>query len=191
MYLNEEYIKRNDLKIPLIVWSRRSSVFLRSQTTPYKWYILASRWHDPDNHPGFYDIALNSVLHDGYEDGVLLQNIDKFEKCHSDQYEKQMLHMVNFCKLSGLKAIEGKDHTMAAWQIFLMMYDSWMADHMDGDFFKLVGLSLDSKATRKSRMSAINQAINKVDKRGKDVWVYTMLPLVQDYSDWLVKLIND
>jgi hypothetical protein len=193
MYLHEEYIKRHNLKIPVVLYRRKSSVFLKSKEAPHKWGVLAFCWHEPDRHPGFWDVGFNDVVHNGYAERRLLKSRHKVDFCYSDDYEEVVWIMVNYAKEYGFAAVESGEQVLAAWQIFLMMYDSWLAEHMEPDFFKLVGESLDPSKPRDVRLRKFEAAQREliIDRTVNDVWMFNLLPLAKPNSEWLIRLINE
>lgn len=193
MYLHEEYINRKKLDIPLFLYKSRSSVFLKSKDAPHKWRILAFSWREPDRHPGYFVTDYTEVVHNGFDKGEFTKDIYNIDITYWDEYEGVVSCVVDLVKKHGYQAVKLEEQTLAAWQIFLMMYDSWLARNMDVGFFKTVGRSLDQGLTRRERESALREAQNLlgVDRRINDMWAYQILPLAKTRSEWLVRLIND
>lgn len=193
MYLHEEYIRRNGLNIPVVLYNHRSRAFLRSKDTPSKWRILAFYWHEPDRHPGYFEISFVEPVHNGHAGGKLIKDYMKPTMCYWDEYEYNVLKFVKYIQENGFEAIKPSEQILAAWQIFLIMYDSWLARHMDAGFFKLAGTSLDANLSLSRRMEAFEAAQSQlcIDKRTNDVWAFQLLPLAKSGSEWLVRLINE
>lgn len=192
MHLHEEYIKRHKIDIPVVLYKQRSTVLLRSQNTPYRWRILAFRWRELDNHPGFWEIFYNEAVHNGHEIKTLVNDVYKIEVCHWNKYESSVYFMISRVLADEFVAIEPEEQVLAVWQIFLMMYDSWLARHMGNGFFELVGISINSLLPRAGRLEAIDEAQRQlcIDKTINDVWAFQLLPLAKAGSEWLVRLIN-
>lgn len=193
MYLHEEYIKRHNLKVPVVIYANRSSAFLKSKNWPATWRILAFYWREPDRHPGFYEIICREVIHDGHEKGSLTECAIRTINCYWDGYEEAVQNMVRINQHDDFEAIKCEEHLLACWQIFLMMHDSWLARNMDEAFFKLVGDSLDPRLSLETRLARSEEARSQlsIHKSIYDVWTYQLRPLVHNESEWLVRLIND
>jgi hypothetical protein len=193
MHLHEEYIRRHNLHVPVILYRQRSTVFLRSKNTPYFWRILSFHWHDPDRHPGFWDVTYNEIIRNGPEINRFVHSIDKVDSCFSDQYEETVLEFVNRVRSSHFVAIPNEERVLAAWQILLTMYDYWLASHKDKEFFDLVANSLDSTKSISDRLLAYQQAKDKLSdsKPVLDTFIYNLVPLTRGDSAWLIGLINE
>jgi hypothetical protein len=193
MHLHEEYIRRNKLDVPVILYSHKSRVFFKNKSAPYKWGILTIFWHEPDRHPGFFEMKCASAQHDGYKDNKLVIDEIRSQWWHWDEYEKMLMKLIHWAKEKSLVALELREQILAAWQIFLIMYDSWLAENMDLSFFKYVGITLDPTHSLDEREAACKQAQTKLSghKEVYEGWTGQLLPLTKSRSEWLIRLIND
>jgi hypothetical protein len=110
-----------------------------------------------------------------------------------DQYEKFVLDTVQELKGGGFRATESEEAILAVWEIFLIMYDSWLARNMDSTFFCLVEQSTKKSASVESRIKAcaLAQKFLAIDSHVENVWTFQLLPLARYGAEWLTRLIND
>lgn len=192
MSLHEEYIHRHKLDVPVVLYNHRSTVFLRNKDAPQSWRILVLAWRDGGNHPGFFEVSYNEAIHNGHLMGKLVKDLIPNSTCFWDEYEACVLRMAQSIRKAGYSAVPTEETTLAAWQFFLIMYDSWLAETMDRSFFWLVEHTLRPDLPLEARHKACHVAQKQltVDSRVNDLWHYQILPLAKHGSEWLVKLIN-
>lgn len=193
MQLHEEYLKRNSLDVPLVLYNHKSRVFLRAPTETPMLGIVSVTWRAPDKHPGFFEMNFSSVIHDGYAEGRLIAEDISPQIWYWDEYECKLLWTIDQLKKRSIKAFETSEQSLGIWQMFLLMYDSWLAKNMDLTFFELVYKSLDTSLNVDERYKAFQNAQSKlaVRKAVHDVWLYQLWPLAKVNSEWLIRLIND
>jgi hypothetical protein len=195
MYLFEEYIKRHNLNVPLIYHNSKSTVLLKQKDILVSWKVLSFSWTIIPRHPSYYEIVLGQPVHDGYQPGLLIQNCRGYPKeCHWDEYDGQVKHICGQLKQEGYQAIVGREKALAAWEIFLYIYDSYLARLMDKAFFWFVEQSINADLSVSVRSNACRVAKKMVmDKDSKlaDALIYQIMPLVRDDSDWLARIINE
>jgi hypothetical protein len=127
MYLHEEYIKRNNLNVKIVVHARRSLVLLRNADD---WWVFSSFWRDPEGHPGSYKFVLSEVVRNGINSNwELLKPVyesNELNKITSDIYEERLFDTIAFVKNKGFKAIELEQQELASWQILLKMCENYL-----------------------------------------------------------------
>lgn len=187
MHLHEEYITRHRLKIPVIRYDSHATVFLRSKETPTFWSIMTVKWNGCHWHPGSFKITIEKPLHDRADN--LHQDFP--QEVYWDEYEE---HLLTFCQ--GLKcdfvAVSQKESELAAWCMFLTMYDSYLAKLSAKVLNKIAGSIRpeNSLAQRhldfmEARLSIQQEQYALVERLEKNI-----MPLTNKYADWLVELIN-
>lgn len=189
MFLHEEYIKRHNINIPVVLRVHRSCVFLKSKTSSMG-RILTLSWRNSTRHPGYFEMNYFNVLHNGCEDDTLIHPI-RFEDWKWPEYEFEILKMVEEIKQDYI-AVNSQEVFLAAWFAFLIMCDSWLAKHMNPHFFTLVEASIQSNNDSQSRKIVAIEAIQQLPEKSyaRDVWHMMMLPLATCESKWLIGLIN-
>jgi hypothetical protein len=193
MYLHEEYIRRKKLRVPTILYKRRSSVILKTSSPPYRWRIVALCWHAPDRHPGFFELRVSEPVHNSHDRGTkTMRDLKGEDVCYWDQYEETVLTFAEDSRKQGFAAVEGPEQLLAAGQIFLMIYDAWLARTMEPSFLLKVGEMLDESRTVADRLTALDGIIapTRSTKSVHETWVYQLSPLAHAGSEWLVRLIN-
>lgn len=189
MHLHEEYIQRNGLSVPLVRSDSRSTVFLQSNDSPGNWRVVTLRWVSCDWHPGHYNMRVFIPVHNGYRATMLA--LESEENIHWDRYEKFML---DYCTTARQKfrAVPSEEKALAAWQIFLLVFDSRLAATGPG-FLNLAANSISPENTLEQRALAVQAAkayLSLCDSDVLDHLRHQIVPLTEDYADWLVRLVN-
>lgn len=191
MRLHEEYIARHDLDVPVVRYDKRSTVFLKSKSSPCQWRILSICWKECDWHPGHFDVRYTRPCHDGYVD-ALLEDLLVSRHLHWDVYESSILELVEDLK-DDYRAITFEDREFAAWQFFLVMHDSALAA-VGSEFLSLVGRSLSQDLSLSQKTTLIDVGKSLLERRNLSIYdslVFQVMPLTENYAEWLVKLINE
>lgn len=190
MQLHEEYIRRHRLAVPVVRADARSTVFLRSVTSPYDWKILIIRWMPCESHPGHYCIRVFSPVHNGYRTHMLTCSVDQM--VFWDNYEPFVLDFVKSCRPE-FSAVPSEESILAAWQMFLLIFDSKLV-LMGQEFLTLVSRSIAPNLSIEERSTAVVAAKAQLRLLLPEVSEHLhhqIFPLADFYSDWLVRLIND
>ena len=186
MHLHEEYIKRHKLKLPLIRYDSKSAVILRSKEEPVFWRIIDITWTPCHWHPGKFIIKTLAPHHDNPR----MVRIFPTKEIYWDQYEDQVLALrdlrLDFC------AVTKTESPLAAWYVFLLMYDTYLVTLSD-QFKELVAGSVNSDsemtarrfAAQKAQLLMCSENVGLQDAYGAYMVTY------RNYADWLVDLIND
>lgn len=190
MRLHEEYIARHNLAVPVVRYDKRSTVFLKSNST-CEWRILAISWKECDWHPGRFEARYTYPCHDGYED-VLLEDVFSPRQLHWDEYEEYLLGLVSLIS-SEYTAVPYKDRYFVAWQFFLVMYDSALSV-LGPDFISIVGKSLAPDISLRKRDNLVEEGksyLKRCSPSTYDALMHQVVPLTTHYAEWLVKLVNE
>ena len=184
MHLHEEYIKRRQLKIPLIRYDSRSVALLKSEE---EWRIIDISWVSCHWHPGHFVIRVLMPRHDKGGSIRVFPN----RELYWDQYEDHILELKD--TWSGFHAIPKKESSLAWWYVFLLMYDSSLAQ-LSFDFRELVAASIDPDSEFLDKKIAAKRA--QLQMRIEDIcleeaWSGITHDYSPKYADWLVNLIND
>lgn len=196
MRLHEEYIHRHQLNVPVIRYDHKGSVFLRTKNFPYCWGVLGISWYQGRNAPGNFVISYQTVKHDNFMDRFFVPVPMWKENEHVlwDDYESRMLSIAKSTKNQGWEAVSEQERTMALWQMFLLVYDSWIANWagQDEEFYTLVEKSIRPDLDFNTRETAFRSARRRISTHPEIAYFLTerLFPLAQGHSKWLEDLIN-
>lgn len=194
MSLHEEYTRRRSPYKPLVLYEKRSAVLLKSTAKPYNWRILSINWIDHGYHPGHFEVSYSHIIHNGFEDGMLMRDISS-EGWYWDEYERNLLNYVGNIKKSGYDATFVEEHLLSCWEIYLILIDSWLSENMSLDFFDVVEQSLNTENSIDSRTELVNDALNSIEEKSEvvsDIWKFSVAPLARhQHTNWLADLVNE
>ena len=193
MRLHEEYIQRHKLKVPVIQYSERTTVFLRSSDTPSQWKIMWLHWKNLGSHPGYYEVVFGEPNRPSGFNFSFVKNLISANNCYWEDYETRVLSLVALAKSNKLKAITSEEKIFAAWSIFLSMYKIQLTKKMSESFFWLIEQSFRTDIEYNLRLTALRMAKRMLptDDGIENFLTNQLMTLVHDDSDWLVKLINE
>ncbi len=201
MHLHEEYIRRHNLNVPVVCYDKRSSVFLRSKNPVYSWCIFNVAWHDLDQsrHPGIYEFKLSQPIHNSFGDSCfrsMLQSDGKTPytcRVFWDEYYDKVMELVALFKSKQMVVVSAAERTLAAWQMFLTIYDGWLASNMRTEFYSLVEQSTRMDFDFNTRNTAFRKAYKMLSIRSSSVAGFLeddIMCLVRGHAPWLERLIN-
>lgn len=198
--LCQEYLKRNKIDGDFVFHCKKNTIFLKSiysSKNPYlySWRIFTVIWREQERHPGFYDFSLSQVFHNGIKNNIFLKQIEKLDMIFFEEYEKNILDFVQKIKKDGFYATSYNSQTLSAWEIFLIMCDSWFARNSDKILMSLIEKTIDKSLPISNRLEFQHKAeilLKKTKSPASDLWTHQIEPLLkQDNNSWLVDLIND
>lgn len=199
MYLSQEYLKRHGLSVNHAVYDESVNIVLRSNN--FQWLVLHGDWRDPTLHPGYYVFQMYKPVHNACENR---HNFRPFEPItdqsivYWDEFERFIDEWVKKCKLlqnRGFKVIDSqKEAELVCWEMFLYIYDKWLAENMDGKFFDLVLGSTLPDVPLESRRDNFLYASDMLEdfSLAHSALFNTVLRYAEKkyYSEWLAKLTN-
>lgn len=195
MRLCEEYFKRHSINdVPVAYHCSAGSLILRT-TDPSiwksRWILISIAWENHDFHPGKYKIGFNLPIHDGYLDKLLFTQFPPtIKKWH--EYEDFFIDWS--ANLEAVVPVVGLEEVfLAAWEMFVFSYDSWFNERPD-EIKRLLFDSLDKENTIHQRYQYCQHILTYLSTSHPEtlkVWKYNVLVRVQNYSDWLAKIINN
>lgn len=198
MYLSQEYLKRHGLEVRQAVYDETVNLILRSSN--FQWLILHGEWRPPTLHPGYYVFQMFKPVHNG----GLGYNIKTFEPIteqsliYWDEFERFINGWLDKCvtlRQRDFIAVEShKEAELVCWEMFLYIFDRWLADNMDSKFFDLVMGSTKPELSFRQRRDSYLYASEMLEEYSTP---YTTLQksILQyaeksNYSEWLAKLAN-
>lgn len=190
--LHQEYLARHNSQASLVLYNKKNVVFLKNDTL---WRTLLITWRDQELHPGFYEVRHSQVIHNGYEERMSFESLES-TSWYWDQYEPNIHVIAKQLKHEGFKAVPSKEQVLAAWNIFLIITDSWIAKNMDSHFFEKVEGSIRDDYSPEIRAKFLHEAQLMLASTGDtdliDIWLHQLWPLTKvQNSEWLIRLINE
>lgn len=192
MRLHEEYIHRHKLNVPVVRYDSTSQVVLHSKATPLQWRIITCRWrtHGSRPRPGYFEVCCKSPVHNGYYKEHTLIDIISPKSFHWEEYEGGILSIIDHLKMD-FEAVKEKESLLAAWQIFIFIYDSWLANNMNYGFMGCVSESVDFDLDLSSRQSAYKKSLSYLKgTEVEDAFTYQIKWWSGCHSKWMEDLIN-
>jgi hypothetical protein len=198
--LHQEYLERNHYKRPVVLYKQKTTVFLRSYYPKSgcfsnAWRVLTILWREQDRHPGFYEVAYSEVVHNGLENRNFLKQIQPSDIWYWDEYEKNLLKIVSSIKKDNFYATPSIETTLSAWEVFLIMADSWLARNTDSNFIECVGKTINHQLPLDVRLKAHANAqiiLKTIQGPANDLWFYQIQSMIKNQeNEWLVKILNE
>lgn len=192
MRLHEEYIRRCELDIPIIRYDRRSNLFLKTTSVPFRWAIFNIVWRPQHNSPNVFEFTRMEPVHNGLG-AFHCQDTDRL--VYWERYENEVCRIINDYKETGFQPVSNRYRSLMAWEMFLFMFDGWLAERMSPKFYQYVEKSITDTLDIHSRVAAFRSA-NKIlidsyeSERVVEMLTYQILPMANGHSQWLEDLIN-
>jgi hypothetical protein len=192
--LVQEYLKRINSKDNLVFHKQKFSIFLFKKND---FRILDVSWGFVDSHPGGYKVDYLQVAHNGYETKCILFELKPCSFWNYDQYEKNMLKIVESIKFENYKTSNVDGQIFLAWHVFLLSIDSWLSKEMnkiEPIFFNYLEKSMRLDYSFEKRLECIEKA-DKImlgyDPKVSAFWKHRIKPYTKNQDiDWLVRLIK-
>jgi hypothetical protein len=181
MRLQEEYIKRHNLKYKPIYHVKNANIILKSQ--PH--VIINIRLEDESGRPAHYIVSHLRPNHKGYLNGNYFL---KFKE-NFYQYEEYTSFITKCTKTCEFPLKFGQIK-LALWEMFLYCFDGWIVDEILKNFAE--------EATQPScpidkRTEAVSSFLNHLQMQHPLIWsIYNdeFRKYEIDYAEWLVDLID-
>lgn len=195
--LYREYLKRHNFKNTVVFHNKKTTVFLKSNKLfSNQWRILSISWREQERHPGFYEINYSNVVHNGIDGRNLLQEIYASDTWYWDEYEFKLLRLLSDVRKDGFYAPSDRESILSAWEIFLIMCDSWIAHNANLDLIKSIektinkNLKIDDRLKEQKKAQELMMRLQ--NSRVNNLWIFQIQPLLKNLnSQWLVDLINE
>lgn len=193
MRLHEEYIHRNNLDIPVILYDSRSNLFLKTKDAPFRWSIFNISWKPQSGKPGFYEFTKMEPIHNG---NGTFRSFEKDKRVYWEQYEDEITSIIEDYKKQNFFPIVNRQRSLIAWEMFLYMYDGWLAERMDEKFYHQVLISIMNDLDINTRSIAYRIASRMlIDQYGSEKVVqtlnYQIMPMISGHSKWLEDLFDE
>ena len=189
MLLQEEYLQRHKLKVPVISHVKKGAIFLHVT----KGYVMMKiDWQDSERHPGSYVISYHSPIHDGYNRGTYWHNIPKVER--ELQWDEYQYYFASWAKGDLHPVSERKLVVLTGWQIFILCADSALARLSDARLEKLIFASVDPDKPIENQFTNYQQAVAYLCTQHPALlraYTRNIVPHLECYCYWLADLIKN
>ena len=152
MRLHEEYIVRNNIQTPIVLFNNKSNLLLRTKNTPYKWRILKIKWFSQAAKPGFFEFTQLKPL---YNSNGLFSTIEDAKFVYWDQYEFMIKDTIKELKSDQFTVVCGREKIFMVWEMFIYMCDGYLSENMKSDFYKQVEISTSLNSTIDQKYDAL------------------------------------
>jgi hypothetical protein len=202
MYLSQEYLKRHGLDVAHAVYDETVNLIFRSGN--YQWVVFNGTWRAPALHPGYYVFQMFRPIHNGYVKPSYGVPAKAFEATtdqsivHWDEYERFIFECLNKFQVLRKHGFEPvlsqREAELTCWEMFLYIFDRWLAENMDSKFFDLVigstlpGIPLNER--RDNYLYATDMLEDYTSTYRALHEVILIYAERHNYSEWLAKLAN-
>ena len=194
MNLYEEYLQRHGIKFVAPKHMKKGSLFFRLENNgKINWKILTIEYLEDYNHPGKYSFRLIVPVHDALSNNKALFSVDANVDLEWDEYDIYWRGWTN--AIGGeTKAIvrNEKDVLLTAWEIYAYCCDSELAKNAadQKSLHRSLDLSLSSDDRFEGCLEILAYLSNKYPALMYN-WYDYMLPLIRNYSFWLIDLADE
>jgi hypothetical protein len=196
MLLQEEYLKRHGLTVPVVNHTLRDGCLLVRSKMPEKYfpnrYIIDFRWVDEGNHPGNYHITYYKC-----GDGLRREQFCRFTDpsvVPYDEYEPYLYRWLENQKSCQAKSATNYNESIAfMWELFLYAYDSWIAKSAGSTTLQKVEMTIDTDLDSDKKVGLINDALISIGKDSSQMmerWDHYFLPYAKKNFYWLARMLN-
>lgn len=188
MRIADEYQMRSGGQFCSVPHHFDTTVFFTKHEECYRVYQFA--WiHDPSSHPGRYEIRIYSPIQDGLKKGRLFELYDRTDMFW-EQYETFVLDIV--LKDISSVIIGEHDFQLAAWEMFLYVADSHLAEKsICRDLYSTVDLKLPIEVRFKNYVGLLAK-LGHEDNSIYSVFNKQIIqPYVNRYSSWIETLVTN
>ena len=130
MKLIEEYLKRHDLNVPMI-YRQNNLVLFTKQKNEFPYHIHNLHLHKQQGHPNVYRMTVSRPIHNGFKGDKFVERLSEDEIPWED-YEASVVGMAN---KKSLALSNPMDIGLAAWEMFIHVYDSILVSYANNDAF--------------------------------------------------------
>ncbi len=199
MLLQEEYLKRHRFTLPEVrhTLTTGSLILKAVQAEPQdRWVLVNIHWIDGSQHPGYYNVKIIKPIHNGCNSKELFVNLSCYPPTFVLSYEEMEQFFLEFATYSHgtLHAIHDvKESNLAAWEIFLYCFDSFLASYASYKLKSCIENSIDFDLSTEDRHVAYFEAINVLMTEQSPVFdKYSSLihTFAQNQLNWLATLVN-
>jgi hypothetical protein len=197
MLLQEEYLKRHGIQIPVVNHTLRDGCLLVKNNKPDRHspnrYIIEVRWVDEGNHPGNYHITHWKHVHDAAGRREHFQRTTDPQLVPYDEYE---IYLANWMMKEKLRSKSPNSYEAAVvymWDMFLCCFDSWFAKSANVKTLLKVEAALDDGSKPEGRIVAVQEALVAITHDNQQVfdrWEQNFLPYAKKNFHWLARMLN-
>jgi hypothetical protein len=194
MRLNEEYLQRHKISVPIIRHVPLGYLIVRDSSetcfdfSTVSWTVLAIRWQDQIIHPGFYKFQFFRPQKATSPDSDCLKQYDKDIELRWDEYESFIWEWSS--KIDPATIInDPMEVVMTMWEMFVYSHEIYIADRYR-NLSNLLFQSLDFTSGLSARYNSYSRFLKLVDGHESpfNSWSKKLSEVTKNYSSWLAKL---
>lgn len=192
IYLHQEYLERNGFKNPLVLYNKKTTVFLKPKNNftdcnYNNWRILSILWNETNSRTGFYEVSYCDVIHNSFLKPIYVY------VWNWDEYEINLLKIISLIKKDNFYATPSNETLFSAWEVFLISSDYWLSKNTSNEFAQCVEKTINYKLSLDSRLK-------EYVKAKKILELHSVLPscffkiqsmIENQDNEWLEKIINE
>lgn len=185
MLLQEEYLKRHNINIKPIYYTRQANLILKLRSRPQ--VILEIGWEEAAGRPGYFIFNFLNPNHNGYLDGnYLIQSGD----AHYYQYDEYAGFITRWARNLNFVPIKSSQIKLAVFEMFLYCFDGWIADHnLEETAFQVTDLSLPDEQ-RLNELDIFIDYLATYDTLVSEIYGSEFRKYESYYADWLAEFIE-
>lgn len=197
MDLVDEYFVRHKASIPFVKYADKSQLILQHKDKKPGWINVDITSKNEPNHPAFYNFSVfgSPVIYTTPDFNHFSQHHEKLiteQRWEWDQYETNLVEWARQISVSH-RAVRSNDAVVVCWQMFLINYDSWLANFVPCRLLPTVHKSIFSESAVE-KLAAIKKVelwLNDRHDRVCTAWSMMRRQLdAKNYADWLADLVN-
>lgn len=196
MLLQEEYLNRHGIAMPIVRYAKHVNVVLKNK---FRWVSLQGVFEEDTRHPGKYRFTFGRPFNNIYRKDAHgpFEFLNYDDQVYWHNYEDFLVDWLQTAKKytnDGYKALtEHKEIYLTVWEMFLYAYDGMFVDHrLTDEFYDYVYVSTNPTNAIEDRFQAYLLGMRMVENNGSTYKIYKsrFLPITQFYSTWLAELVN-
>lgn len=199
MDLQEEYFGRKKVPAFLIKYADRASLILRAKpgaNVEWNWIQVSINSRADGNHPNVYHfvVSANPVIYASADFSHFSYNVTKELLNIRWEWEDYENNLLNWAKKQreNYVAVTGEEAVFVSWEMFLVNYDSWLANFLPNRVIDWICDSL--VGDKASRLASIVEVEKWISSRYDKIYACWQ-GIKQNidnrcYADWLGAVVN-
>lgn len=196
MHIHEEYAARHTLEVPIVKHYPTGYLFIKNLETD-DWVVFSHQWQEVPHRPGNYSLRdwSPAYCHSKSSKDQYLRVRSFDDKMRWHEFEPYILKWVERTrqevKNRQCRIISSKEEiTLSAWEMFVFAKNDYFAGLKSPLVGDLLFGTLNVSLTLKERHQKYEQLIAKLDGALFETWKKDLQTYLDNYSHWLVELIN-
>lgn len=188
MLLQEEYIQRHSIDVPLIVCTNFGNVIFRHDD--FRYLVAHLEWKYYSWHVGNFKIDIYNPVYNGYTEGRLLNSYDDIT-IEWDNYQSFFRNWIPLWH-GKIQPVTRHESLIACWEIFLYCFDGWLARNATTEFMKLIDETSDfSNPNRVRYIKEAHKYLRLNHEAVAKKFESVILSFSTHYMDWISNLLKN